>query len=106
MRRRRLQQDVIRYADLIEAQMRRIGIWPSGALRPEPFEFKKAFAMDTVTSGQWLQFVFLPRAHETAASGRLPETSSVGVQGVREFATHPQASHVVTLLSEFDALFQ
>lgn len=106
MIRRRFQQDVMRHADLIEAEMRRIGIWQSGALRPEQFEFKEAFAMDTMTFGQWLQFVFPPRVRETAASGRFPESSSVGVQGVRESGTHPQASHLATLLSEFDALFQ
>jgi len=61
--------------------------------------------MDTMTFTQWLQFVFLPRVREAAASGEFPNSSSVGAQAVREFDGEPDADHLVTLLSEFDALF-
>lgn len=101
----KLQQDVTRYVDLIEAEMRRIGMWQSEPLRPEQLRFTKAFAMDTMAFSQWLQFIFLPRVREAVAANNLPRGSSVGAQAVREFDGHPDAGHLLTLLSEFDALF-
>jgi uncharacterized protein YqcC (DUF446 family) len=101
----RLQQEAIRYADLIEAEMRRIGYWQEQPLRPEQMQFTQAFAMDTMTFTQWLQFVFLPRVREPAAANEFPASSSVGTQAVREFDGDPDADNLVTLLSEFDALF-
>jgi uncharacterized protein YqcC (DUF446 family) len=101
----RLQQDAARYADAIEAEMRSIGFWQSAALRPEQLAFKQAFAMDTMTFAQWLQFIFLPRVREAVASNRFPGSSSVGAQAVREFDGDPEAGRLVTLLAEFDALF-
>jgi len=105
MRSSHLQQDALQYADRIEAEMRRIGWWQSAPLRPEQLHFKQAFAMDTMTLAQWLQFIFLPRVREAAASNEFPSGSSVGAQAVREFDGDPDASGVVTLLSEFDGLF-
>jgi|SRR5215831_3646153 len=101
----RLQQNVIRYADRIEAEMRRIGYWQTEPLRPEQMKFTQAFAMDTMTFTQWLQFIFLSRVREAAASNQFPSSSNVGAQAVREFDGDTDADHLVTLLSEFDALF-
>lgn len=101
----RLKQDVLRYADLIEAEMRRIGYWQNQPLRPEQLQFKQAFAMDTMAFTQWLQFIFLPRVREAAASNRFPSSSSVGTQAVRELDGDPNAGNLLTLLAEFDALF-
>jgi uncharacterized protein YqcC (DUF446 family) len=97
---------VLRYAGLIEAEMRRAGYWQQEPLRPEQMEFTQAFAMDTMSFAQWLQSVFLPRVREAAASNRFPSTSSVGTQAVREFDGDPNADRLVTLLSKFDALFE
>src|SRR5258708_40331501 len=99
-----LQQDVIGYADKIEAEMRRIGWWQSEPLRPEQLNFKQAFAMDTMAYTQWLQFIFLPRVREAAAANELPSDSYVGAQAVREVDGYPDAADLVTLLSEFDAI--
>lgn len=101
----KLQRDALRYVDLIEAEMRHAGYWQNDPLRPEQMKFTQAFAMDTMTFAQWLQFVFLPRVREAATSNELPSTSSVGAQAVREFDGDPNADRLVTLLSEFDALF-
>lgn len=100
-----LQKDVLRYSDLIEAELRRVGYWQNQPLHPEQMEFKQAFAMDTMTYMQWLQFIFLPRVREAAASNQFPSSSSVGAQAVREFDGAPDADGLITLLSEFDALF-
>ena len=85
--------------------MRRIGFWQNQELRPEQLQFTQAFAMDTMTFAQWLQFIFLPRVREAIASNQFPRGSSVGTQAVREFDGHPDADRLVTLLSEFDDLF-
>jgi uncharacterized protein YqcC (DUF446 family) len=100
-----LQQDVSRYADRIEAEMRRIGFWQAQPLRPEQLKFKQAFGMDTMTFVQWLQFIFLPRVREAVAENSFPSGSSVGAQAVREFDGDPEADQLITLLSEFDELF-
>jgi uncharacterized protein YqcC (DUF446 family) len=101
-----LQKETARYADAIEAEMRRIGFWQSEGLRPEQLAFTQAFAMDTMTFAQWLQFIFLPRVREAIASNRFPTSSSVGTQAIREFDGDPDAGHLATLLAEFDGLFE
>ena len=100
-----LPQTVVHYADQIENEMRSIGFWQNEPLRPEQLDFEQAFGMDTMTFTQWLQFIFLPRVREAAASSQFPSGSSVGAQAVRELDGQPEADHLVTLLSEFDALF-
>jgi uncharacterized protein YqcC (DUF446 family) len=100
-----LRQDALEYVNRIEAEMRRIGWWQNTPLRPEQLQFKEAFAMDTMTFAQWLQFIFLPRVREAATTNNFPSGSSVGAQAVREFDGVPEADPLVTLLSEFDALF-
>lgn len=101
-----LQQKVARHSDRIEAEMQRIGLWQNQPLRPEQMDFKQAFAMDTMTFSQWLQFIFLPRVREAVEANDFPGSSSVGAQAVREFDGFTEADQLVTLLSEFDALFE
>ena len=100
-----LQQNASRYIDQIEQEMRRIGLWRATPLQPEQMNFKQAFAMDTMTFAQWLQFVFVPRVREAIAANSFPSSSSVGAQAVREFDGDLEADRLVQLLSEFDALF-
>ena len=102
----KLQEDVSRYLEQIEAEMRHIGMWQAEPLSPEQLKFTKAFAMDTMAFSQWLQFIFLPRVRQAVAANRFPKGSSVGAQAVREFDGQPEAEHLLTLLSEFDALFK
>jgi len=92
--------------DEIEEEMKRIGLWQEKPLAPEQYNFTSAFAMDTMSFDQWLQFIFVPRVRGIiSAGGRFPASSSVGAQAVREFDTHPNAQRLITLLSEFDMLF-
>jgi uncharacterized protein YqcC (DUF446 family) len=93
--------------DAIEAELRRAGLWQEAPLPDEAYDFSRAFASDTMTYAQWLQFVFVPRVRElVAAGGEFPATSSVGAQGVREFDGDDRADVLVQLLSEFDALIE
>jgi uncharacterized protein YqcC (DUF446 family) len=90
----------------IEAEMKRLGWWQDQPLKPEQYDFHQAFAMDTLTFTQWLQFIFIPRVNDIIASqGVFPDHSMVATQAVREFDGIGEASNLVRLLSEFDALF-
>ena len=101
-----LQRVVSKYINETEQEMRRIGLWQAAPLRPEQMNFKQAFAMDTMTFAQWLQFVFVPRVRESVATNSFPSGSCVGAQAVREFDCQPDADRLVQLLSEFDELFE
>jgi uncharacterized protein YqcC (DUF446 family) len=93
--------------DAIEAEMKRAGMWQNTPLPAEAYEFRQAFAMDTMAYSQWLQFVFIPRVRQIiAGDGAFPASSMVGAQAVREFDTVPEASDLTRLLSQFDALFR
>jgi uncharacterized protein YqcC (DUF446 family) len=93
--------------DQIEQEMRRVGLWQEKPLAPDQYNFTQAFAMDTMSYDQWLQFVFVPRVREIIRTeGRFPASSSVGAQAVREFDTYPDAERLIALLSEFDSLFR
>ena len=92
--------------DEIEQEMKRVGLWQEGPLEPERYNFSSAFAMDTMSFDQWLQFIFVPRVRGIISEGgKFPASSSVGAQAVREFDTYPNAQRLISLLSEFDSLF-
>src|SRR5258708_987613 len=90
----------------IEAEMRRIGMWQAEPLPEAAYAFQEAFAMDTMAFAQWLQFVFIPRVKSIIeAQGEFPSSSSVGAQAIREFDGYDEAAALVSLLCEFDELF-
>src|SRR3954470_2495910 len=92
--------------DAIEAEMKGIGYWRAEPLPPEMYDFKQAFAMDTMPFTAWLEFVFVPRVRSIIAErGEFPTHSMVGVQAVREFDGDTNADRLVELLGEFDGLF-
>jgi uncharacterized protein YqcC (DUF446 family) len=91
----------------IEQEMKRIGYWQSEPLRPEQYEFRSAFAMDTMAFSQWLQFIFIPRVKNMIETGqKFPPDSQNGAQAVREFDGDDRAQELVTLLSEFDEIIR
>ncbi len=91
----------------IEAEMRRIGFWQDKPLDPEQYDFRAAFAGDTMAFTQWLQFIFIPNVRAIIAKqGTFPASSQVGAYAVREFDTYGEDAYRLTaLLSEFDRLF-
>lgn len=92
--------------DQIEAEMKRIGIWSQNPIEPEKLNCKEAFCMDTMSFEQWLQFVLVPRVRSIIAErGEWPNGSAVGVMAVRNFDGFNEAGDLVTLLYEFDRLF-
>jgi uncharacterized protein YqcC (DUF446 family) len=90
----------------IEAEMKRIGYWSPEAPPPEAYSFQKAFAMDTMSFSEWLQFVFIPRVHQVIdEKAPFPQNSMVGAQAIREYDGNDTADHLVDLLLSFDRLF-
>ena len=91
----------------IEAEMKRIGYWSIDPLPENAYDFREAFAMDTMTFSQWLQFILIPRVRSIIEQrGDFPLESMVGAQAVREFDGDTTATNLVTLLSDFDDLFR
>jgi uncharacterized protein YqcC (DUF446 family) len=86
--------------------MRHIGFWQAEPLQAEQYDFRAAFAGDTMSFSQWLQFIFIPNVKRAAANANFPSKSEVGVKAVREFDGMDEASKLVGYLAEFDALFQ
>ena len=64
-----------------------------------------AFGGQTIAFVQWLQYVFVPAVQARLGDGDLPATSEVGAYAVRELDGDPDAGTLITLLSDFDALF-
>lgn len=93
-------------ADAIEAELKRTGRWSSTRPHPEDFVDMGPFGMNTLAPEQWLQFVLLPRVRQVVASkGEFPADSAVAAWASRNFDGDPDASALVRLLAEFDALF-
>ncbi|MEO8612163.1 MAG: YqcC family protein [Chloroflexota bacterium] len=91
----------------IEAEMKRVGLWQDTPLQPEQYDFRAAFAGDTMAFPQWLQFIFIPNVlHIIDAKGVFPSNSQVAGYAVREFDTYREdTSQLIPLLSDFDRLF-
>jgi uncharacterized protein YqcC (DUF446 family) len=93
--------------DAIERELHVANLWASEPPTPEQYQFKQAFAMDTMDYARWLQFIFIPRVREIiATNGTFPASSSVGTQAIREFDGDDRASRLVNVLCEFDVLFE
>lgn len=91
----------------IEAEMRKIDLWQNTPLEPAQYHFREAFAMDTMSYAQWLQFVFIPRVRGIIDEhGEFPTQSMVGVQAMREFDGLHEAANLTSLLHDFDALIE
>jgi uncharacterized protein YqcC (DUF446 family) len=91
----------------IQRAMRELGLWQSGSLPPDAFQFELPFAVDRMTFPQWLQFVFVPRVKSIVeARGDFPTQSSVGTQAVRELDGIPGGDRLVELLCDFDRFIE
>ena len=85
--------------------MKRIRLWQEGPLEAEQYGFKAAFAGDTMSFPQWLQFIFIPNVKRAAAKENFPSGSQVSARAVREFDGMDEASALIEYLTQFDALF-
>jgi uncharacterized protein YqcC (DUF446 family) len=99
-------ENVLKKLELIENEMKKINLWQAEPLKEEQYDFRAAFALDTMAYSQWLQFIFIPRVHKIInEKGEFPSSSQVGTQGMREFDGINEAQRLVELLNDFDGLF-
>ncbi|HEV8096811.1 MAG TPA: YqcC family protein [Burkholderiales bacterium] len=93
----------------IEAEMKRIGFWSEN---PPPLlemanRGELGSYLDAPSFEQWLQCVFLARAHAAVRSDSLPSSSSVAEMARRQYDYHsylPEAQPLLALLRAFDLL--
>ncbi|MEZ6195166.1 MAG: YqcC family protein [Planctomycetota bacterium] len=91
--------------DAIVGAMQTAGFWQEDALPPEAFGFERAFAADTMSFPQWLQFVFVPRVESILAGvGELPSSSSLAAYAARDLDGVVEAEELIRRLQDFDDL--
>jgi uncharacterized protein YqcC (DUF446 family) len=90
----------------IEAEMRATGAWQAEELPRPAYFFERAFAADTMTTEQWLQFIFVPRVREALETKSLPPRSQVGTYAVRCFDGEDRLQRLVGLLCELDHIIE
>jgi uncharacterized protein YqcC (DUF446 family) len=98
-------QTVLVQLERIGNEMKRLGLWQRHPLEPGQYDFHAAFAADSMSFAQWLQFIFIPNVKSASTSGIFPSESHVAAQAVREFDGMDKASVLISLLAEFDNLF-
>ncbi|MBX9599784.1 MAG: YqcC family protein [Bryobacteraceae bacterium] len=88
----------------IEAELKRIGLWSSDPIPEDAYTYRGAFAMDTMSFEQWLQFVLLPSLREIAAeNGRFPKATGFGQRAIIEFDGLDNGDRLIELLGELEA---
>ena len=92
-------------ADLLEAELKRLGRWSLEPLPPEAFEDMGAFGTNTMAFEQWIQFVLLKRIREIVGErGGFPGGSQLSVHAVREFDGDFAAERLIQILRKIDLL--
>jgi uncharacterized protein YqcC (DUF446 family) len=98
-------QTILAQLERIEDEMKCLGLWQQHPLEPGQYDFHAAFAADTMSFAQWLQFIFIPNVKGASANGKFPSESHVAAQAIREFDGIDEASALISLLADFDSLF-
>ena len=90
----------------IVAEMQMTGVWSVARPNDAAFEEMGAFGLNTMTFEQWLRWVFVPSVEsKLATKGPWPNSSDVGAVAVRNLDGVANANRLISLLCEFDALF-
>jgi uncharacterized protein YqcC (DUF446 family) len=79
------------------------GLWEVDEPTVEDMADAGAFGSGTMTFGQWLRWVLVPRAHQALEAGVLPESSNVAAYAVRELDGAPSGDRLVEALAALDA---
>jgi uncharacterized protein YqcC (DUF446 family) len=92
-------------ADMLQAELERLGRWSREPLPPEAFEDMGAFGTNTMSFEQWLQFVLLERIREIIGErGQFPGGAQLSVHAVRELDGDPDAERLIAILRKIDLL--
>ncbi|MDC9580016.1 YqcC family protein [Xenorhabdus sp. PR6a] len=56
-----IETQILHKLQLIEAALKMVGLWQDYPPKPEAFESTEPFSIDTMSAGEWLQWVLIPR---------------------------------------------
>jgi uncharacterized protein YqcC (DUF446 family) len=79
------------------------GLWEVEPPTAEEIAEAGAFGSDTMTFGQWLRWILVPRAHQALEAGSLPGSSNVAAYAVRELDGALYGDRLIDALAAFDA---
>ena len=101
-----LHQALLSQLDLIEQEMRQIGLWASEAPSAEALASQMPFCYDTLFFHEWLQWIFIPRMREMIQAGtRPPSACVIAPLAEHSFAEMAQeTTKLEALIEHFDAL--
>jgi uncharacterized protein YqcC (DUF446 family) len=91
---------------LLEAELRRIGLWEEAAPEKQALESTLPFCHDSLEFHQWLQWVLIPKTRELIEKDiALPTTSDIAALAEYRFEQMPQETDaLLKLIREFDRL--
>jgi uncharacterized protein YqcC (DUF446 family) len=91
---------------LLEAELRRIGLWEESAPAKQALESTLPFCHDSLEFHQWLQWVLIPKTRELIEKGMaLPTTSDIATLAEYRFVQMPQETDaLLKLIREYDRL--
>jgi uncharacterized protein YqcC (DUF446 family) len=98
--------DLAAFADALAGLERALvdaGLWEVDEPTVEDMADAGAFGSGTMTFGQWLRWVLVPRAHQALDAGVLPESSNVAAYAVRELDGAPYGDRLIDALASLDA---
>lgn len=87
----------------LERALEDAGLWDVEQPTAEQIAEAGAFGSGTMTFGQWLRWVLVPRAHQALAAGALPGSSNVAAYAVRELDGAAYGDRLIDALAGFDA---
>ncbi|HLP43377.1 MAG TPA: YqcC family protein [Fibrobacteria bacterium] len=94
------QSELNRLGDLIELEMKNIGLWNAELnLSENP---KEAFGRESLKFEEWLQAVFLPNLRISVSQNKFPTKSQVAIAAIRNFDGLNSADELINLLSQVD----
>jgi uncharacterized protein YqcC (DUF446 family) len=95
-------------AAAIAAELHRLGWWPEGVPDDAPaVEVFGAFGQPDMAFTDWLALVLVPRLRDVAGGqADAPTASMVATQAIRELDGEHEASDLISLLVDLDALVE
>jgi len=92
-------------ADLLEAELKRLGRWTENPLPDECFENMGAFGSNTMSFENWLQFILMPRIREIVEEkSDFPASSHMAPYAIRYFDGDTAADTLREILEAIDQL--
>jgi uncharacterized protein YqcC (DUF446 family) len=91
---------------LLEAEMRRIGLWEETPPEKQALASTVPFCHDWLEFHQWLQWILIPKTRELIENDlAMPSTSDIATLAEYRFKQMPQETEgLLKLIREFDRL--